>query len=559
MPRRRSASSPRASRSFTVDGLPSRTRFDLQVLAVDGDGNISGFGYGTYTVYTAAAGTTAPSQPQRLISPAGSYRRVELSWAPSTDDSGVAAYAVYRNNRQIATVTSTSYTDTLVGCSSEYYVQAIDGDGSLSAPSARIVVPGAVLAVERHDARRPRAITSPATARPSPDSVDVDATASDDVGVTKVELYVDGVAQGHEDGRARTRSRRTRRRSRDGTHWLYVARLRRRGQLRHRAASRAVTVTIAARRSTRRRPHVAIVDPTAGATVSGPVTITATASDNVGVDERRHRRRRLGRRDGHDGAVRRRAGTRRTPGPARTRSRRRRTTPRATPTDDSVTVMRPAPADTTPPTVSITSPANGASVSGTVHVQASASDDVGVAKVEFSVDGTLAEHARPHRRGASPRHVDARRRQPHAEREGVRRGRQQLERADLGHRPPPPPPDSTVPSTPSSLKALLAGTTQVVLTWAATKDNVGVVAYEVYRDGVKVGETAKTNFLDSGLAPGTTSRVPGRRARRRRQPLGLLVEAQRDRSGRCPPRPPARSPASSSTRSASRSRTSSCS
>ncbi len=60
-----------------------------------------------------------------------------------------------------------------------------------------------------------------------------------------------------------------------------------------------------------------------------------------------------------------------------------------------------------------------------------------------------------------------------------------------------------MPSTPSSLKALLAGTTQVVLTWAATKDNVGVVAYEVYRDGVKVGETPKTNYVDSGVAPGT--------------------------------------------------------
>ena len=66
-----------------------------------------------------------------------------------------------------------------------------------------------------------------------------------------------------------------------------------------------------------------------------------------------------------------------------------------------------------------------------------------------------------------------------------------------------PPADSTVPSTPSSLKALVTGTTQAVLTWAATKDNVAVVAYEVYRDGVKVGETTKTNYLDSGVAPGT--------------------------------------------------------
>jgi subtilisin family serine protease len=47
------------------------------------------------------------------------------------------------------------------------------------------------------------------------------------------------------------------------------------------------------------------------------------------------------------------------------------------------------PADTTPPTVSITAPAPGATVSGTVTIAASASDDVGVARVELRVDGAL--------------------------------------------------------------------------------------------------------------------------------------------------------------------------
>jgi subtilisin family serine protease len=47
------------------------------------------------------------------------------------------------------------------------------------------------------------------------------------------------------------------------------------------------------------------------------------------------------------------------------------------------------PADTTPPTTAVTSPAAGATVSGTVAVTASASDDVGVARVEIYVDGAL--------------------------------------------------------------------------------------------------------------------------------------------------------------------------
>src|SRR5258705_116950 len=46
----------------------------------------------------------------------------------------------------------------------------------------------------------------------------------------------------------------------------------------------------------------------------------------------------------------------------------------------------PPPPDTTPPTVSITAPANGATVKGTVTVTASASDNVGVVGVQFLLD-----------------------------------------------------------------------------------------------------------------------------------------------------------------------------
>ncbi|MGB5081077.1 MAG: Ig-like domain-containing protein, partial [Burkholderiales bacterium] len=48
----------------------------------------------------------------------------------------------------------------------------------------------------------------------------------------------------------------------------------------------------------------------------------------------------------------------------------------------------PSP-DTTPPTVSMTSPVSGATVSGTINVTASASDDRGVAGVSFFLDGAF--------------------------------------------------------------------------------------------------------------------------------------------------------------------------
>src|SRR5262249_27220854 len=52
----------------------------------------------------------------------------------------------------------------------------------------------------------------------------------------------------------------------------------------------------------------------------------------------------------------------------------------------TVTVNNTVP-DTTPPTVSLTAPANAATVTGTVNVTATASDNVGVASVQFQLDG----------------------------------------------------------------------------------------------------------------------------------------------------------------------------
>jgi leucyl aminopeptidase len=47
------------------------------------------------------------------------------------------------------------------------------------------------------------------------------------------------------------------------------------------------------------------------------------------------------------------------------------------------------PNDTTPPTVAITAPAAGSTVSGTVNITANASDNVALGRVEFWVDGAL--------------------------------------------------------------------------------------------------------------------------------------------------------------------------
>jgi hypothetical protein len=57
-------------------------------------------------------------------------------------------------------------------------------------------------------------------------------------------------------------------------------------------------------------------------------------------------------------------------------------------TSGDFTFTTPSAVDTTPPTISLTSPANGATVTGTVTVSASASDNVGIASVQFLLDGS---------------------------------------------------------------------------------------------------------------------------------------------------------------------------
>lgn len=57
--------------------------------------------------------------------------------------------------------------------------------------------------------------------------------------------------------------------------------------------------------------------------------------------------------------------------------------------DFALNVTTPSTTDTTAPTTSITSPVNGATVSGTVAVNATASDNVGVTQMQILIDGTL--------------------------------------------------------------------------------------------------------------------------------------------------------------------------
>src|SRR5438552_3742989 len=133
-------------------------------------------------------------------------------------------------------------------------------------------------------------------------------------------------------------------------------------------------------------PMVSMTAPAAGSTVAGTVTVSASATDNVGV---------VGVQFKLDGAN---LGTEVTAAPyavswnttvapngshSLTAVARDASGKTATAAAISVTVFN----DTTPPSVSMTAPSAGATVSGTITVSVNATDNVGVAGVQFKLDG----------------------------------------------------------------------------------------------------------------------------------------------------------------------------
>lgn len=125
---------------YSDTGLTSSTNYCYQVEAFDGAVNVSAGKSASLCATTlAVADTIAPSAPTSLTATAASASQIDLSWNTSTDNFGVAGYAIYRGGVKVASVngTSTSYSDTGLssGTPYSYTVKALDGALNLSAVS----------------------------------------------------------------------------------------------------------------------------------------------------------------------------------------------------------------------------------------------------------------------------------------------------------------------------------------------------------------------------------------------------------------------------------------
>lgn len=103
--------------------------------AISGGQNTGGGGGGT----TPSPDTQAPTVPSGLTTNPGS-NTVQLAWQPSTDNTAVAGYRIFRNGTAVGTTDQTSYTDNGLtpNTTYQYSVVAYDAVGNASAGSQSV-------------------------------------------------------------------------------------------------------------------------------------------------------------------------------------------------------------------------------------------------------------------------------------------------------------------------------------------------------------------------------------------------------------------------------------
>ncbi len=168
-----------------------------------------------------------------------------------------------------------------------------------------------------------------------------------------------------------------------------------------------------------------------------------------------------------------------------------------------------APPDTTAPTVSITSPTNGTTISGTTSINATANDNIGVVGVQFrrgTVNLGAEDTNAPYAFSWDTTVVSN---GSYALTAIARDAANNLTTSSIVNvtvnNVTAPPTDTTPPSVPTNLNASAASSSVINLSWSPSTDNVGVVGYRVYRSGTQIASAiTATVYQDTGLAAQTS-------------------------------------------------------
>ena len=235
--------------------------------------------FASIEILPATIDTTAPTVPANVTATATASTSVNLSWTASTDAVGVTGYRIYRGGTLLTSVSSgTTYTDntTTASTSYSYTVRAFDAAGNESADSAP-----ATVTTPAPDTTPP--VISTATATSITQTSTTITWTTDEASDTQVEY---GTTTSYGSSSALNASLVTshsanlsglspattyhyRVKSKDGS-----------GNL---ATSADFVFTTQAPAADTTPPTTSVTSPSNGGTVSGTVSVTANATDNVGV------------------------------------------------------------------------------------------------------------------------------------------------------------------------------------------------------------------------------------------------------------------------------------
>ncbi len=255
-------------------------------------------------------------------------------------------------------------------------------------------------------------------------------------------------------------------------------------------------------------PTVSLTAPSAGASLKGTATVSATAADNVGV---------AGVQFKLDGAS---LGSEDTTSPysiswntttATNGSHTLTATARDAAGNTTTSAGVAVTVDNSAPTVSITAPTAGATVSGSaVAVSASASDNVGVAGVQFKLDGAnlgSEDTSSPYSISwDSTTATNASHSLTAVARDAAGNTTTSSTVSVTVNNTSP---DTTAPSVPANLHTTATALSSISLAWSASTDNSGgsgVAGYKLYRGGSLIATitgTSTLSYTDAGLSSNT--------------------------------------------------------
>jgi chitodextrinase len=317
----------------------------------------------------------APSTPTGLVQTGSSSTSVSFAWNASTDNVGVTGYGLYRNGASAGSATSTNATLSGLACgtTSNVGVDAVDAAGNRSGTTT---IP---MSTAPCDSQAPSTPTGLVQTGSTESTVSLSWNAStDNVAVASYSLFRDGVPAGSVATTSGTVGGLTC----GATPLIGVEAVDGAGNHSGRATLSSTTSPCDGT-----PPTVSITAPAAASTVSGAgVLVTANAADNTAVAGVQFKvdGGNLGLEDTvAPYSVTWDTRTSANGGHSLTAVARDSSNNLTTSAAVAVTVDN----DVTAPTVSLTAPAAGATVSGTVTVSANAADDRAVAGVQFKVDG----------------------------------------------------------------------------------------------------------------------------------------------------------------------------